>query len=119
MTGGWLDRNLPAGRKHMSNSYIFPHDIAPTLLDMAGADVNFLLGGRSGAVYGNALWNYIKNSVTENGPYQLVRKVSYGKDFFFDVQTDRTFKNFYTGDTPQYIPMLWEPVWPKANSLIM
>jgi hypothetical protein len=122
MTGGWLDKNLPANRKYKSNSYVFAHDIAPTLLHMAaGTDVDFLLGGKSGAVYGNSLWNYIKNSVslTDTGPSQLVRKVSFGKDFFFDVQADRTFKNFYTGDAPQYLPMLWEPVWPKADSVVM
>jgi hypothetical protein len=122
MTGGWLDNNLPANRKHKSNTYIFPSDIAPTLLDMAGGDVNLLLDGKTGATYGNPLWEYISNSVDpakETAAKQLVRKVSYTKDFFFDVQADRTMKNFYSGDTPLLVPRLWEPIWPKDGDLLM
>lgn len=121
MSGGWLDNNLPAGRSFKSDTYIFPHDIAPTLLAMADADVDKLLGGKSGAVYGNAMWEYIKESVSPlpQAETQKVRKVSYTKDFFFDVQANRTMKNFYTGDTPQNVPRLWEPVWPRKGDLLM
>jgi hypothetical protein len=122
MTGGWIDNNLPNVRKYKSETHTFPHDIAPTLLDMAGGDVNLLLGGRTGATYGNSLWEVIKNSLdpTETGkPQQLVRKVSYSKTFFFDVQASRTLKSFFTGNTPIPMPRLWDPIWPKNGDLLM
>lgn len=122
MTGGWLDRNLPANRSRKSDTFIFPNDIAPTLLSMAGANVNLLLDGKKGAPYGNALWNYIRNSVDPTKarrPKQMVRKVTISKEFFFDVQANRTLKNFYTGDTAVPLPRLWEPIWPKNGDLLM
>jgi len=124
MSGGWIDNEFPAGmRETKSDTYIFPQDIAPTLLGMAEGSVGVeaLLGGRTGATYGNAMWDYIKSSVDPNamGEKQKVRKVSYSKDFFFDVKTDRTMKSVYTGDTPQLTPRLWEPIWPKEGDLLM
>jgi hypothetical protein len=122
ITGGWIDNNLPANRKYKSNTYTFPSDIAPTLLDMAGGDVNLLLDGKTGATYGNPLWEFIRNSVDpakEAEAKQLVRKVSYTKNFFFDVQANRTLKNFYTGNSPIFLPRLWEPIWPKDGDLLM
>jgi len=122
LAGGWLDNNLPAEQKDKSDTYIFPQDIAPTLLDIAGGSVTSLLGGMSGATYGNAMWEYIKRSVDPSKKAeekQKVRKVSYSTDFFFDVQANRTMKNVYTGSTPQNIPRLWEPIWPKEGDLLM
>jgi hypothetical protein len=122
MTGGWLDQNLPANRSYKSGTFIFPNDIAPTLLDMAGANVSLLLDGKKGAPYGNALWSFIKNSVDPAKaqlPKQLVRKVTISKDLFFDVQENRTLKNFYTGEVAVQVPRLWEPVWPKNGDLLM
>jgi hypothetical protein len=122
MTGGWLDRNLPANRSRKSDTFIFPNDIAPTLLNMAGANVGLLLDGKTGAPYGNALWNYIRNSVDPTKarlPKQMVRKVTISKEFFFDVQANRTLKNFYTGETAVPLPRLWDPIWPKNGDLLM
>jgi hypothetical protein len=122
MTGGWLDQNLPANRSFVSNTFIFPNDIAPTLLDMAGADASFLLEGKKGAPYGNSMWEYIQNSVDpqkKSKPQQLVRKVAYSKELFFDVQANRTMKNFYNGNATLAIPRLWDPIWPKNGDLLM
>jgi len=117
-----LDKRLPSDRKYKSDTYIFPQDIAPTLLDMAGGDIALLLGDNAGANYGNAMWEYIERSVDpakEGEQKQKVRKVSYSKHLFFDVQTNRTMKNIYTGDEPQNVPRLWEPIWPKEGDLLM
>ena len=122
LAGGWLDVNLPPNRKFKSDTHIFAPDIAPTLLGMAGGDVSFLLGNKTGATYGNQLWNFIKASVDpalKNDAKQLVRKVSYSTNFFFDVQTNRTLKNFYSGNESVPIPRLWDPVWPKNGDLLM
>jgi hypothetical protein len=122
MTGGWLDHNLPAKRRYKSSTNIFPNDIAPTLLDMVGANISLLLDGKKGAPYGNSLWKYIQNSVdltNRNKPTQLVRKVVISKEFFYDVQSNRTLKNFYNGDTPLSTPRLWDPIWPKDGDLLM
>ena len=123
LTGGWLNQNLPSKRAYKSDTHIFSNDIAPTLLNMAGADIKFLLNGKKGAPYGNALWDYIKASVNPNRtteePMQLVRKVSINKNFFFDVQLNRTLKNFYAGDTAVPAPRLWDPIWPKNGDLLM
>jgi hypothetical protein len=122
MTGGWLDNHLPPNRKFKSNTHVYPSDIAPTLLEMAGADASYLLGGRKGATYGNSVWRFIQNSIDpskKDEPKQLVRKVSYNKDFFFDVQANRTMKNFFTGSAAVPLPRLWEPVWPTNDDLLM
>ena len=122
ISGGWIDQQLPAVRKAQSNTYIFPNDIAPTLLEMAGGDVSFLLGGNKGAPYGSPMWKYIKNSIDPTmslSTHQRVRKVSYTPDMFFDVQEARTMKFFYTGSNPMLVPRLYEPVWPKTGDLIM
>jgi Sulfatase len=122
MTGGWLEKNLPANRLYKSNTFIFPSDIAPTLLGMAGANVSLLLDGKKGAPYGNAMWNYIRNSVDPTKaqhPEQMVRKVSISNDLFFDVQENRTLKNIYTGETALQTPRLWDPIWPKNGDLLM
>jgi hypothetical protein len=120
-TGGWIDNHLSTTRNYQSNSYFFPSDIAPTLLEMAGGNSNFLLEGKTGASYGNPMWEYIKNSVDPTKgqeTHQKVRKVSYSPTVYFDVQADRTMKNFFTGKTPQYIPRLWAPVWPTNDDLV-
>jgi hypothetical protein len=122
MTGGWLENNLPANRLYKSDTFIFPNDIAPTLLSMAGANESFLLNEKKGAPYGNSLWNYIRNSVDPakaQSPKQLVRKVSISKEYFFDVQENRTLKNIYTGEKALQTPRLWEPIWPKNGDLLM
>jgi hypothetical protein len=36
LLGGWLDKNLPKDRNHCSNTYMYDHDWAPTLLEMVG-----------------------------------------------------------------------------------
>jgi hypothetical protein len=121
LSGGWLNKTLSPDRAFKSNSYVFPHDIAPTLLDMAGANIDLLLDGKNGAVFGHSIWESIKNSVTPSstGPRQLTRKVSYSRDIFFDVQNDKTLKHVYTDDHPVDIPRLWEPIWPKNGDLLM
>ena len=123
MTGGWIDQNLPAKRRYKSETNIFVNDVTPTLLEMAGADVSFLLGNNKGAPYGTPLWKYIQNSVelTPNAtkPKQKVRKVVISKEFFFDVQLNRTLKNIYTGTIPVATPRLWDPIWPKNGDLLM
>jgi hypothetical protein len=123
LSGGWVERNLPSNHRRKSNTYIFPNDVLSTLLQMAGGDPGTVHSGKAGAPYGNALWNYIRNSVTTDNtpetPHQLVRKVSYGPDWFFDVQQDKVLKHFYTGDTPMLVPRLYEPIWPKDGDLVM
>ena len=123
MTGGWINQNVPADRRYKSDTNIFANDIAPTLLEMVGADVGFLLGGNKGAPYGNPMWKYIQNSVEleENAtkPIQKVRKVIFSKEFFFDVQLNRTLKNIFTGNIPMATPRLWDPIWPKNGDLLM
>jgi Sulfatase len=123
LTGGWLDQNLPNKRLYKSDTNIFPNDIAPTLLEMVGANSSFLLGNLKGAPYGNSLWKYIQNSVETSAnvtkPKQLVRKVVISKEFFFDVQANRTMKNFYNGNKPINTPRLWDPIWPKNGDLLM
>jgi hypothetical protein len=122
ISGGWIDQQLPAVRKAQSNTYIFPNDIAPTLLEMAGGDVSFLLGKNAGAPYGSPMWEYIKNSIDPTkslSTHQRVRKVAYTHDMFFDVREDRTMKFFYTGNNPILTPRLYEPVWPRTGDLYM
>jgi hypothetical protein len=122
LTGGWINHNLPNKRLYKSNTNIFPNDIAPTLLDMVGANVSLLLDGKNGAPYGNPLWKYIKNSVDTTDrtkPKQMVRKVVISKELFFDVQANRTLKNFYNGNVPLSTPRLWDPIWPKNGDLLM
>ena len=123
MTGGWINQNLPENRGYKSVTNMFPNDIAPTLLEMVGADVSFLLGSNKGAPYGNPMWNYIKNSVERipnvSRPVQKVRKVVISKEVFFDVRSNRTLKNIYTGDIPVFVPRLWDPIYPKTGDLIM
>jgi arylsulfatase B/arylsulfatase I/J len=121
LTGGWIERQLPENRLRKSGTYFFPHDIAPTLLEMSGASVDYLLDGKSGASYGNAMWEYIKNSVDPaKGPetHQKPRKVAYSPKVFFDVQLDRTMKTVITGNTPQLLPRLSAKVWPTNDDLI-
>jgi Sulfatase len=151
ISGGWIDKQFPPSasaaapsRAAKSDTFVFVPDVAPTLLDMAipGAH-KYLLGDRSGAVYGNPMWTYIKNSLvvppnpttTSAGsaaasaaaaaagalmpPHQLPRRVSYGPDFYFDVQANRTVKNFYTGTSPQTSPRLWSPNYPQTSDLLM
>jgi Sulfatase len=123
MTGGWINQNLPANRRYKSDTNIFANDIAPTLLEMVGADVSFLLGENKGAPYGNPMWTYIQNSVDQvespTKPKQKVRKVVISKEFFFDVQPNRTLKNIFTGNIPMATPRLWKPIWPKTGDLLM
>jgi hypothetical protein len=122
MTGGWINQNLPTNRSFKSDTNIFPNDIAPTLLHMAGANISSLLGEKKGAPYGNSLWNYIKNSVdpsNTNQPKQMVRKVTLSKELFFDVQVNRTMKNFFSGNVAIPMPRLWDPIWPKNGDLLM
>jgi hypothetical protein len=122
LTGGWLEKNLPANRLYKSDTFIFPNDIAPTLLGMVGANVSLLLEGKKGTPYGNALWNYISNSINPTkvgSPKQLVRKVSISKEYFFDVQENRTLKKIYTGENAVQMPRLWAPIWPKNGDLLM
>ena len=89
---------------------------------MAGADPDVILEGRQGASYGNPMWEYIKASLdtTEgtSGSHQKVRKVSYTPEVYFDVQSDRTMKNFFTGSTPQSLPRLWSPLFPGNDELV-
>jgi Sulfatase len=122
MTGGWINQNLPENRGYKSVTNMFPNDIAPTLLEMVGADVSFLLGSNKGAPYGNPMWNYIKNSVEQipnaSKPIQKVRKVVISKEVFFDVGPNRTLKNIYTGDIPVFVPRLFDPIFPKNGDLI-
>jgi hypothetical protein len=122
LSGGWIENNLPEGTDRVSNTYVFPSDIGPTLLSMAGGNTDFLLKGKTGATYGNPMWEFLKNSVDPSQPastHQKVRKVSYNKDIFFDVQLDKTLKNIFMGKVPQWTPRLWEPVWPKNGQLVM
>lgn len=89
---------------------------------MAGGNKDFLFKGVKGANYGNSMWQYLKNSVDAAQPketHQMVRKVSFNKDFFFDVQLDRTLKHIFMGKIPQWTPRLWEPVWPRNGELLM
>jgi hypothetical protein len=122
LSGGWVDKNLPSGTNRVSSTYVFPSDIGPTLLEMAGGNEAFLLRGLTGATYGNSMWEYLKSSVDASKPksaQQKVRKVSYNKDMFFDIQVDKTLKNIFTGKIPQWTPRLWEPVFPKNGDLVM
>jgi hypothetical protein len=89
---------------------------------MAGGDISLLYGNNSGAPYGNSMWQYIQNSLDPAKPastHQKVRKVSYTKDWFFDVQENKTMKHFYTGSEPMYLPRLWDPIFPKNGDLVM
>jgi hypothetical protein len=123
ISGGWIDQQLPKSRNRQSNTYMFPNDIAPTLLEMAGGDRSYLLGDKTGAPYGNEMWEYIKKSVDPKSIkeyHQKPRLVSYTPEFFFDVQVNKTVKFFYNGDKPVPIPRLYvDPVWPKTGDHIM
>lgn len=122
LSGGWIEKNLPAGKDRVSNTYVFPSDIGPTLLEMAGGNKNFLLKELSGPTYGNSMWEYIKKSVNLTKlktTHQMVRKVSYSPQLFFDVAVDKTTKHIYMGKVPQWTPRLWEPIWPKNGDLVM
>eukprot|EP00985_Skeletonema_marinoi_P022816 scaffold14762_cov210-Skeletonema_marinoi.AAC.11 len=67
---------------------------------------------------GNPMWKYIQNSVSEQTPKQLPRKVSYNKDLFFDVTEEATHKLMVTPDgySVFYIRK-WAPVWPEGEDL--
>jgi hypothetical protein len=122
LSGGWINQQLPEPHETKSNTYIFPNDITPTLLWMAGGDVSFLYGNKTGAPYGSQLWSYIKNSLNPSSPsstHQKVRKVSYTPKMYFDVQRSSTLKFFYTGNDTMPVPRLYEPIWPKDGDLIM
>jgi hypothetical protein len=89
---------------------------------MAGGNKDFLLKGHTGATYGNSMWTYLRSSADleqRNTTHQLVRKVSYNNDIFFDVQADKTFKNVFMGKIPQWSPRLWEPIWPTNADLLV
>ena len=58
------------------------------------------------------------NKLGKKNPIQKQRLVSYNAGYYFDVQADTTYKNFYTGDTPQLMPRLYAPVWPKDDDLL-
>lgn len=122
LSGGWLENNLPEGHLKSSGTFVFPIDIAPTLLEMAGADKSYLLDDRTGPVYGNGVWEYIKQSVvpgTAKETHQMEREVSYRADLFFDVKLNETIKNMYVGLQPQFMPRHWDPIWPKNGDLLM
>ena len=121
ISGGWIDCNLPQNKDRKSETFVFPIDIGPTLLDMAGGDVSFLLGDKKGAVYGNSVWSEIKKSISGTDPneWQLERNVSYSADLYFEVKEDKTVKNMYVGNQPILMPRHWNPVWPKNDDLLM
>lgn len=122
ISGGWINDQLQERRGKNSSTYIFANDITPTLLEMAGGDVNFLYGNKTGAPYGSQLWSYIKDSLDPSMPptnHQKVRKISYTPKMYFDVQSSGTFKFFYTGSDTMPVPRLYEPIWPKDGDLIM
>mmetsp|Transcript_10583 Transcript_10583/g.16159 ORF Transcript_10583/g.16159 Transcript_10583/m.16159 type:complete len:631 (+) Transcript_10583:180-2072(+) len=123
MAGGWLNKNLGSTNgPRVSDTYIFPMDVGPTLLQMAGADKSYLIQDKKGAVYGNELWEYIARSTTTTtsyGPIQKERMVSFTHDLFFDVREYTTTKLFYTGKEPQLTPRLWKPVYPTDEDLLM
>ena len=89
---------------------------------MAGGDVSFLYGNKTGAPYGSQLWSYIKNSLDLSSPsilnHQKVRYVSYTPQMYFDIQQNSTLKFFYTGSNTMPVPRLYEPIWPKDGDLI-
>lgn len=101
MTGGWLEKNLPENTlPAVSDTYIFTMDIGPTLLQMAGGSRSDLLGDRTGAVYGDSLFENIKASIGVNSTetmHQKERKVSYDSSVFFEVGENATYKNYHTG----------------------
>mmetsp|Transcript_10580 Transcript_10580/g.16141 ORF Transcript_10580/g.16141 Transcript_10580/m.16141 type:complete len:640 (+) Transcript_10580:180-2099(+) len=123
MAGGWLNKNLGSTNgPRVSDTYIFPMDVGPTLLQMAGADKSYLIQDKKGAVYGNELWEYIARSTTTTtsyGPIQKERMVSFTHDLFFDVREYTTTKLFYTGEEPQLTPRLWKPIYPTDEDLLM
>lgn len=124
LTGGWLDQNMPLStNNHRSETFMFPQDWAPTLLEMAGGDASQLLGkhAETNGPYGSAMWDYIAQSVqpgAENVDAQKMRKASLSYYFFFDVQEDRTMKMVETGDGAVMTPRKWAPVWPKDNDYL-
>lgn len=127
MTGGWLEQNLPpATLPTVSDTFIFTMDIGPTLLEMAGGSRSDLLGNRTGAVYGNALFEHIKASIRvfeeeEEGAalgHQMERKVSYDSGVFFEVSENATYKNYHTGSLPILSPRHWSPSYPQEDDLM-
>eukprot|EP00804_Cyclotella_cryptica_P015892 CCRYP_006381-RA/>CCRYP_006381-RA protein AED:0.26 eAED:0.26 QI:16/1/1/1/1/1/6/269/500 len=102
LSGGWIENSLPKGQNFKSNTYVFALDWAPTLLEMVGGpgSKKYLLGDWKGASYGNELWKYIKNSISDpKKPSQLERYVSYSLDLYFRVTKTTTNKMIYTGDS--------------------
>lgn len=123
LTGGWIDKHTPRSRRTLSDTYTYMLDWAPTLLEMAGFDsVTLMLGGRKGAMYGNPMWNYIKESLalkaSTEKPIQKVRKVTYSPVLMMDVQENATFKKYYTGDDGVVTPRHWSPNYPQNDEMI-
>eukprot|EP00804_Cyclotella_cryptica_P015881 CCRYP_006376-RD/>CCRYP_006376-RD protein AED:0.06 eAED:0.06 QI:1179/1/1/1/1/0.87/8/411/600 len=121
LSGGWIENSLPKGQNFKSNTYVFALDWAPTLLEMAGGpgSKKYLLGDWKGASYGNELWKYIKNSISDpNKPSQLERYVSYSLDLYFQVTKSTTTKMMYTGDSGVNTPRHWNAIWPMDDDLI-
>mmetsp|Transcript_13040 Transcript_13040/g.28578 ORF Transcript_13040/g.28578 Transcript_13040/m.28578 type:complete len:795 (-) Transcript_13040:62-2446(-) len=122
LTGGWIDKHLPVYHSHLSETFVFPHDWSPTLLEMAAGHKGaskYLLGDYAEfeGPYGSEMWKYIKQSVT-SGNKQRKRKSSLAHDFFFDVHQDEVMKLMYFGDTPTLTPRKWSPIFPQDDQYL-